>query len=87
MPKVDSSVITISLKHHSTTSFFDKKFFEIVRAGFANKRKQLWRNLVEGLQWEKDTVVLALREVVGNEQVRAQELDIEQWITLTKKLT
>lgn len=87
MPKVDSAVVTIALKHNSTQALFDKRFFEIVKAGFANKRKQLWKNLAEGLHSNRDFVQGIVQEVAGNERARAQELSVEQWISLTKKLT
>ncbi len=100
-PKVDSAVITIALKHLSipplggipsakqggTETQFDKKFFKMVRAGFSNKRKQVWRNISQGLKLDSDQVKIVLSDVAGNEKIRAQELSVEQWITITKKLT
>jgi 16S rRNA (adenine1518-N6/adenine1519-N6)-dimethyltransferase len=83
-PKVDSAVLHIVIKEGGTNNKeFDNKFFEVVRAGFANKRKQLWRNLSVGLKLEGQSMKDALKEVVGNEKVRAEELSIEQWVKIT----
>ena len=87
-PKVDSAIIHIEINSHELKDIeFDKKFFEVVRAGFANKRKQLWRNLSVGLKIDKDTVQNTLKEIFRNEKIRAQELGIEEWISIVKKLT
>ncbi len=68
------------------TSFTDEEFFRVVRAGFANKRKQLWRNLSEGLQIDKDKVKTILTEILGNDKVRAQELTVEDWKSIVSRL-
>lgn len=79
-PKVDSAILSIQThKHLNTQTFLDKEFFVVVRAGFANKRKQLWRNLSVGLKIETDYSKKAVLSVSGNEKIRAQELSIEQW--------
>lgn len=85
-PKVDSAVITIALKHKSATAQFDKRFFEIVKAGFANKRKQLWRNLAVGLKMPDQKIKDLLIEIVGNEKVRAEELSVREWIRVCNKI-
>ena len=69
---------------HSNSSPYEGEgqegvFFKFAKAGFAQKRKQLWRNLAEGLKLDKDKVKAVLNEVVGNEKVRAEELGVEEW--------
>ncbi len=79
-PKVDSAVLYIDTstpKHFNT--FSDDDFFKVVRAGFANKRKQLWRNISDGLKIDRGEVKEVLKNVVGNEKARAQELSVEEW--------
>lgn len=86
-PKVDSAVLHINIKtqeYHNRE--FDKKFFEVVRAGFANKRKQLWRNLSVGLNLEGEKIKSVLSEIVGNEKIRAEELSVDEWIKITQLL-
>lgn len=63
-----------------------ESFFDVVRAGFAQRRKQLRNSLSQGLGLPADEVVLALRRVGLEERQRAQELSIEQWVRLHREL-
>ena len=94
MPEVDSAVvhiitrssyhsITLSPKNHQPI-FLDEDFFKVVRAGFANKRKQLWRNLSQQLTLDSGRVKDILIKVVGNEKIRAQDLSVENWRDIVK---
>lgn len=94
-PRVDSAVLRIqtykhsniqTLKHKNIKTFADKLFFHIVRAGFANKRKQLWHNLASRLSLEKETVKNVLKEAVGNEKIRAEDLGVDDWLKIVDKL-
>jgi 16S rRNA (adenine1518-N6/adenine1519-N6)-dimethyltransferase len=85
-PKVDSAVIMVTPKHRSTTQSYDEQFFRVVRAGFAQKRKQLWHNLSGGLQFDSQRVKDVLKQVVGNEKVRAEELSVEDWRHIVRDL-
>ncbi|MFZ2190057.1 MAG: 16S rRNA (adenine(1518)-N(6)/adenine(1519)-N(6))-dimethyltransferase RsmA [Candidatus Magasanikiibacteriota bacterium] len=87
-PKVDSAVLHLTTRppDHSTT-FSDEEFFRVVKAGFANKRKQLWGNLTRGLKIEDQKIKELLIDIVGNEKVRAEELSVEQWIEISKQIT
>src|ERR1051326_569985 len=87
-PKVDSAVLKINLfqkpKYHVEE---EKKFFKILRACFAGKRKQIHNTLVNNLKLEKDEVTKILSKVKINPAARPQELSIEQWIELSKLIT
>ncbi|MFZ2205666.1 MAG: 16S rRNA (adenine(1518)-N(6)/adenine(1519)-N(6))-dimethyltransferase RsmA [Minisyncoccia bacterium] len=81
-PKVDSAVIAI--KNISRKNFLrqglgginEGKFWEIVKAGFAHKRKKLSKNLADaGVKYKKTEL--------GNK--RAEELKLEDWITLAQE--
>jgi len=87
-PSVDSAVLMIRLNAKSKdphlTSPYEgdedtERFFKFAKAGFANKRKQLWRNLAVGLNLEGEKVKQILQVVMGNEKVRAEELGVEEW--------
>ena len=82
-PKVDSAVVAITDIQDRSEA---EKFFRFVRAGFQNKRKQLWKNLSTGLNLSGDKVKGALQEIVGNEKVRAEELSVDDWELLVKAL-
>ncbi|PIZ87064.1 hypothetical protein COX93_02315 [Candidatus Nomurabacteria bacterium CG_4_10_14_0_2_um_filter_30_12] len=97
-PKVDSAIIAI--KNISRKIFiensqivqsrtlhnlqFEEKFWEIIRAGFAHKRKKLSSNLKDFLKNKKDGGIASV-ESLGNK--RAEELTLNDWIKLTKNTT
>jgi len=61
----------------SGISISESRFFEIVRAGFAHKRKQLGGNLSQ--IFEKAAVENALRTAGVSEKARSEDLNLEQW--------
>ena len=75
-PKVDSAVIKIS---NISKNFFqninEKKFFEVVKKGFSQKRKMLINNL----KAQKDDFTACNID----EKARAGNLSLEQWKCLT----
>jgi 16S rRNA (adenine1518-N6/adenine1519-N6)-dimethyltransferase len=74
------SILTeMNLPTGQTGAERDKYFFSVVKAAFAHKRKQAWRNISEGLGLPSDVVKKVLKEVVGNESVRAQDVIVEEW--------
>jgi len=85
-PKVDSAVVHIDLTEQEGGREGERVFFRVVRAGFTNKRKQVWRNISEGLALPAEKVKSALEAVTGNEKIRAQELSLEMWKALVTAL-
>lgn len=90
-PKVDSAVISITtLQHNNTTTQRQNEdsgyFFKVVKAGFAHPRKQVWRNLAEGLKLDKEFVQEVLQEVTGDEKVRAEEISVHEWREVVEKM-
>lgn len=85
-PTIDSAVLSIT--GISGSSFANEKeesrFFEILHAGFAHKRKQLAGNL-EAIT-PKSEVIAALSELSLLENVRAEDLPLSAWLALTKAL-
>ena len=79
-PKVDSAIISIkniSRKIFEENKINEEKFWQIVRAGFAHKRKKLSSNL-KSIEYGKNSS----SENLGNE--RAEDLAISNWIALAK---
>ncbi|HBV58127.1 MAG TPA: ribosomal RNA small subunit methyltransferase A [Candidatus Magasanikbacteria bacterium] len=80
VPKVDSAILKIIIKKR-WPAVDEKKFFQIVKAGFSQRRKMLKNNL-RALADEKK-IVAAMREAGIIEKARAQELGVSEWISLT----
>jgi 16S rRNA (adenine1518-N6/adenine1519-N6)-dimethyltransferase len=82
-PKVDSAILTI--EEISKDVFSDKKsldlFFDIVKAGFAHKRKFLYSNLKDVLKEPEKN----LNKCNISPKIRAEDLKLEEWVCLTKE--
>lgn len=77
-PKVDSAIIAIkniSRKIFTENKINEEKFWKIVRAGFAHKRKKLSSNL-------KKYIGPSYVVKLGNK--RAEDLSLEDWVSLVK---
>ncbi|HSR89603.1 MAG TPA: 16S rRNA (adenine(1518)-N(6)/adenine(1519)-N(6))-dimethyltransferase RsmA [Candidatus Udaeobacter sp.] len=78
VPGVDSAVIKLTIKKNTESDKeFDDRFFKLVKAGFANRRKMLLKNL--GSVIDKKKLPAIFQELGINDKVRAQELSVEQW--------
>ena len=79
-PKVDSAIIAInhiSRKIFEENNIDEEKFWEIVKNGFAHKRKKLSGNLKNVISSEK-----LLKS--GFKDKRAEEVSLSDWILLAK---
>lgn len=86
-PKVDSAILQIKLFKQPKYNLSDeKKFFRIVRACFAGKRKQLHNTLKNNLRLSPKQVGEALKIAGVSPAARPQELTIEQWLKLSEYL-
>lgn len=83
-PKVDSAILLIdNISRDFFNGIDEEKFFEIVKAGFAHKRKLLMRNL----EHSKDSPWNKIFETCGiPPKARAEDIKIEQWKCLTAKI-
>lgn len=88
VPRVDSVVIKIEniSRKNFINEQFEKKFFEIIHAGFAHKRKVLIKNLLDAGLGNR-----ALLEKIFSERkltltVRSEELTVDDWIFITNVL-
>lgn len=86
VPKVDSAVIKIVPSQQSSVHNQEKakKFFRIVRAGFAAKRKTLANNLANSFHLSKKEVENKLSSIGLTPLARAQELSVEDWKKLAE---
>ena len=85
-PKVDSQVVILRRRAHPLVSKTEQAiFFRLVKAGFAAKRKKLRSSLAGGLHLEKVEIETLLAAAGISESARAEDLSIEQWLTLVRK--
>lgn len=84
-PKVDSQVVVLRTRQQSlVTKEDEKRFFRVVKAGFSSKRKKLRSSISAGLALDKSTAENLLKSANINPELRAEDLSIDQWLTLTK---
>ncbi len=84
-PNVDSAVLVISnIGRSGFSEGEEERFFAVLRAGFAHKRKRLLKNLEE--HWDKDLVRAAAVEALVGEDARAEELSLKAWRALAHVL-
>ncbi|HWH16414.1 MAG TPA: 16S rRNA (adenine(1518)-N(6)/adenine(1519)-N(6))-dimethyltransferase RsmA [Candidatus Paceibacterota bacterium] len=84
-PKVDSAVLVISdIGRSGFEAGEEERFFAVLRAGFAHKRKRLLKNLEE--YWPKEAVREAAEAADLSEDARAEELSLAAWRALAHAL-
>ncbi|MBN1582407.1 MAG: 16S rRNA (adenine(1518)-N(6)/adenine(1519)-N(6))-dimethyltransferase, partial [Anaerolineae bacterium] len=87
VPKVHSAVVRIDCFEQLPWGQVDEKaFFRTVRAGFAQRRKQLRNALKSGLGRPMEEIVHALSAAEIDDKRRAQTLSIEEWVALSNAL-
>lgn len=86
-PQVDSAVIRIDLDGRPLVEVDDAdSFFKVVRAGFAQRRKQLRNALAAELALPASEVAQALSRAGVDPKRRAQTLGIEEWAKVCKEM-
>ncbi len=87
-PTVDSAILeinNISIKKFTNRGLEIRRFFDIVRTGFAHKRKLLMRNLEDVADLEN--IKKVWNYLSFDEKVRAEDLSLEQWFALSTKIS
>jgi 16S rRNA (adenine1518-N6/adenine1519-N6)-dimethyltransferase len=87
-PQVDSAIVRLR-RHEMPPVTVDNvdRFFKVVKAGFAEKRKQLHNALVRGLAHIPATQIDAALEQAGIDRTRrAETLNLEEWGRLYQAL-
>ena len=83
-PKIASRVLVFKAKESSITE--RRTFLTFCKAGFAQKRKLLKKNLGSLNQMTADKIIASFKKLNLNETARAEELTPEQWVSLYKEL-
>lgn len=80
MPNVDSAVVRLDIYEHPPIDVTDVAlFFDIVRAGFAQRRKQLRNTLASTLHLDPHQVERAFEDVQVSHTRRAESLSMAEW--------
>lgn len=86
-PNVDSTVIRLDIREYPAVKVSDeKKFFKMVKAAFAQRRKTALNSISSGMGLSKTQVADALRASGLDENVRAEKLTMEELATLCENL-
>jgi 16S rRNA (adenine1518-N6/adenine1519-N6)-dimethyltransferase len=84
-PNVDSAVISIrDIKAPFSSAARESRFFEILRAGFAHKRKLLARNLETVAAPE--AIIRGFEAAGLDKKARAEDLSLSAWRSLAETL-
>ena len=79
-PKVDSQVLELRYRENPLFTDVDtRQFFQIVKAGFSQKRKTLLNSVSAGLRLSKDETRALLAAANIPEATRAQALSLDNW--------
>jgi 16S rRNA (adenine1518-N6/adenine1519-N6)-dimethyltransferase len=82
-PKVTSSVVLLEPRRVQLLAVAEREaFFELVHAGFHQKRKQLINTLSSGLGLSKPVVTEWLRGAGISPDQRAESIEVETWVAL-----
>ncbi len=79
-PLIDSTVMTLEPRQAELPVHDRRLFDELVRRGFAQRRKQLRKNLPAEIDWETVSQKLGFLATA-----RAEELSLEDWVALTRE--
>ncbi len=84
-PSVDSAVIAIeNISKNFFTNVSEEKFFEVVKAGFAHKRKMLVPNLAQ--IFEKEKVLKVFSDLNISEKIRAEDIVLGDWKKIAEEI-
>ena len=86
-PNVDSTVIRLDIRANPAVTVSDeKKFFRMVKAAFAQRRKTALNSISSGMGISKTQVGEALAASGLDENVRAEKLTMQELATLCENL-
>jgi len=87
-PEVESAVVRIDRHLQPPVEVTDVGwFFQVVRAGFSQPRKQLSNSLASGLGISPGEAASALQEAGVDPRTRAERLTLEDWARLARRFS
>ncbi|MCH5317377.1 MAG: 16S rRNA (adenine(1518)-N(6)/adenine(1519)-N(6))-dimethyltransferase RsmA [Eubacterium sp.] len=86
-PKIDSAVMRLKLRDKPPVEVQDEnRFFAVVKAAFAQRRKTALNSLSSALGLPKEKVLSALAAIGADERARAESFSIEELARLSEIL-
>lgn len=86
-PNVDSTVIRLNIRKEPPVTVSDeKKFFKMVKAAFAQRRKTAVNSISSGMSLSKDKVTEAIVSAGLDANVRAEKLSMEDLAAICENL-
>lgn len=85
-PKIDSAVIHIFDIKKWTYPVEEKKTWQLIKRGYAKKRKKLVNNLLSDPSIEKKSLLEAFQKIGLDENIRAENLQATTWVKLAELL-
>ncbi len=86
-PKVDSAIVRLDVFERTPFAIESDRFFEIVRAGFGERRKQLRNALAHGLGRDTSSIEDTLTRARIDPTRRAETLTHNEWANLCHAFT
>ena len=85
-PKVYSSVIRMEIKKGMPAGY-EEKLFKLIDAGFYQRRKKFVNSVCEYGFCDKETIIKALNNTGIDNDVRGENLTLDQYIEIMRELT
>lgn len=85
-PQVDSAILHISVLHPWSYPVDEKKLWQLMRRGFASKRKKLSNNLATDPALSKENIFNALDNLGLDQNIRAENLSVKNWLDLAERI-
>ncbi|MFA6466727.1 MAG: 16S rRNA (adenine(1518)-N(6)/adenine(1519)-N(6))-dimethyltransferase RsmA [Patescibacteria group bacterium] len=85
-PKVDSAILYIYDIHSWNYDVPEKKTWQIVKRGFAFKRKKLFNNLLSDQNIDKEKLQAIFSKIGLDLNIRAEKLRVDDWLNIVKYL-
>jgi 16S rRNA (adenine1518-N6/adenine1519-N6)-dimethyltransferase len=85
-PKVDSAILYIYDIHDWNYDIDEKKTWQIIKRGFAFKRKKLFNNLLTDSSVDKEKLEKTFATIGLDSNIRAEKLEPKDWLAIAKSL-
>lgn len=85
-PKVNSAIVRFRLIKPVLSANKEKLFWRLAKIGFSARRKMLKNNLSAGLAIDEKIIATTLEKASLKTTCRAQDLSVDDWITLVALL-